>query len=109
MANTKDWSTRLSELENLEQLVKKSFLLEQRIHEKYGYFDADWHETIHELYIKKLQIAKRYLAQTGITLENEQIFRWQVAEFFKAHIMCHDRAFAHFYHEKNFARKHCRI
>ena len=98
MMNIEDNKERLKQLEIFEELVKKYFAREQRLHEEFCYLDAYWHRVFHEAYIRKLQHAKQRFIETGATLENEKIFITQVVEFLKNHIACHDRSFAHFYY-----------
>ena len=102
MKNTEDNKTRLMQLEIFEELVKKNFMQEQRLHDECRYFDAFWHKISHQAYIKKLQHTKHNLSESGATLENENIFRTQVVEFLKYHITCHDKSFAHFYNDNKF-------
>jgi len=97
MMNTEDNGERLKQLGIFEELVKKYFEREQRLHNECRYFDSYWHHIIHELYITKLLHTKQIFTEAGATPGNKEIFRRQVVEFLKDHIMCHDRSFANFY------------
>jgi len=89
--------TRLMQFEIFEELVKKYFEREQKLHIDCCYSDAYRHRIAHEVYIKKLQITKRNFEKTGATLENELILRTNMIEVHKNHIMCYDKSFAYFY------------
>ena len=97
MMNTEDNGARLMQLEIFEELVKNFFECEQRLHDECRYFAADRHRYVHENFIEMLGRIKRDYVKTGITLENENLFRKHVVAFFKNHIVCDDRLFAFFY------------
>ena len=94
MMHAVDNKAKLTQLENFEELVKKYFDREQRLHNKNGYFDADKQKNFHETYIRKLQHTKQHFVKTGITFENKQIFRTNAVELLQNHILYHDKLFA---------------
>ena len=96
MMQFEDNKKRLTQLEVFEELVKKYFEREEKLHDECG-FDAYLHRISHEIYINALQQIKRNFEKTGTTMENEKFFRTNVVEFFKKHIKSHDMCFAYFY------------
>jgi len=98
MMDPENKGTKLTQLQNFEGLVKKYFENEERLHAECRYLAADRHRYAHEVFIKMLQQIKREFIETGITLENENIFKEHVVGFFVNNIMDGDKTFGIFYH-----------
>ena len=97
MMNPESDRARLVQLENFEKIVNNYFKLEQAMHGGCNYFDLEAHRYSHEIYLKKLRQVKQNFSNGGATLEKENIFRKDIVEYLKKHIMWHDQTFAYFY------------
>jgi len=88
---------KLMQLIFFEELVKKYFSREQRLHDKNRYFSSEEHKFYHKAYLKVLQEKRRNFAKMGDTVEDGKILVRDLFEFLKNHIMCHDKLFAYSY------------
>ena len=99
MMSPTDNETRLMQLDAFEELVKKYFEREQKLHKECHFYDAYWHRIVHKAYIKVLRRTKQDFVETMTTPEKEIIFRIKLFEFLKNHITRLDKSFARYYHK----------